>query len=220
MSAPAFASFGGARASELDLAIPLYGMWSADVTIALDDAVPATGALVIGNLTLQGFVYRQALYGGSRRLRLIAGFGGWRKAVPAQQYSLSSGVRASLLLGDVAKLIGEKVNVASDHVVGPTYTRAAGIAADLLADLAGDAWYIDVAGVTQLAPWPTGSIRSSFLVTDQDGAAGRITVATEDYAEWLPGKTFSSPFTDGTYTTRGIELHVNNDGIARVEVLT
>lgn len=215
-----FASFGGARASMLDLAIPLYGMWSADVTIALDDAVPDTGPLVVGNLTLQGFVYRQALYGGSRRLRLVAGYGGWRKPVPAQQYSLSSGVRASLLLGDAAKLVGERVNVPNDRIVGSTYTRTAGLAADLLAELAGDAWFIDAAGVTQIAAWPTGAIRSSFLVTDQDGASGRITVATEDYAEWMPGKTFSSPFTQGTYTTRGIELHVNNEGVARVEVLT
>lgn len=215
-----FASYAGARAASLALVLPLYGLWSADVTIALDDAVPDTGALVIGNMTLQGAVRRQALYGGSRRLRLVGGFGGWQKPVPAQQYSLSSGVRASLLLSDAAKLVGEKVNVPNDRVVGSTYTRAKGPASTLRDELAGDAWYIDASGTTQIAAWPTGSIRSQFLVTDQDGAAGTITIATEDYAEWLPGKTFSSPFIVGTYTVQGLQLTVRDNGVARVEVLT
>lgn len=215
-----FASFAGARASNVDLVIPLYGLWSADVLIALDDAVPDTGALVVGNLTLQGFVLRQALYGGSRRLRLIGGFGGWRKPVPAQQYTLSSGVRASLLLSDAAKLVGERVNVPNDAVIASTYTRAAGPASLLLSDVAGESWYVDAAGVTQIAAWPTAPIQSQFTVTNQDGAAGTITVATEDYAEWVPGKTFSSPFTVGTFTVRGLELMMKDDGIARIEVLT
>jgi hypothetical protein len=215
-----FASFAGALAASVNLVIPLYGLWSADVLISLDDEVPDMGALVVGNMTMQGFVARQALYGGSRKLRVIGGFGGWRKPVPAQQYSLSSGVRASLLLSDAAKLVGERVNVPSDYVLGSTYTRAAGPASLLLSDVAGVSWYVDKAGVTQLAAWPTAPIQSHFDVTAQEGADGTITVATEDYAEWVPGKTFSSPFTLGTYTVRGLELDVKTDGIARVEVLT
>jgi hypothetical protein len=215
-----FASYAGARAAFVDLVIPLYGLWSADVTIALDDAVPGTGPLVVGNMTLQGFVARQALYGGSRRLRLIGGFGGWRKPIPSQQYSLKSGVRLSLLLNDAAKLVGERVNVPNDSVIGSTFTRVAGPASLLLSDLAGESWYIDAAGVTQVATWPTAPIQSHFDVIAQDGAAGAIFIATEDYAEWVPGKTFSSPFTVGAYTVRGLELTVKDDGIARVEVLT
>lgn len=215
-----FASYAGARAVTLSLVIPLYGLWSADVTIALDDAVTDTGALVVGNMTRQGAVRRQALYGGSRRVRLVGGFGGWRKPVPAQQYRLSSGVRASLLLGDAARLVGERVNVQNDRVIGSTYSRRNDLASALLADVAGDAWYIDAAGITQVAPWPTAAIRSEFVVVDQDGAAGTITIATEDYAEWVPGKTFSSPFLEGTYTVQGVHITVKPDGVARVEVLT
>lgn len=215
-----FSSFAGARVAGGTLTIPLYGMWSADMLIALDDAVPDTGPLVIGNLTFAGFVYRQALYGGSRLLRIIGGFGGWRKVVPGQQYSLSSGVRASLLMADVAKLVGERVNVPNDQVVGASFTRAEGPASLLLSELAGASWYIDAAGVTQLAPWPTAPIRSLYDVIDYDGARGCVTIATEDYAEWLPGKTFQSPFFDGTLTACGVEMRVHDDGVARVEVLT
>jgi hypothetical protein len=215
-----FASYAGARAVSVALVIPLYGLWTADMLIALDDPVPDTGALVLGNMTLQGAILRQALYGGSRRLRLVGGFGGWPKPVPALQYRLSSGVRASLLIGDAAKLVGERVNVPDDRVVGETYTRVAGPASLLLSDLAGKAWYVDAGGTTQLAAWPTAPIRSEFLVTNQDGAAGVITLATEDYAEWVPGKTFQSVFTAGTYTARGVAITVKGDGVARVEVLT
>jgi hypothetical protein len=215
-----FASYAGARVASAFPVIPLYGRWTADILIALDDAVPDTGALVIGNMSLQGAVYRQALYGGSRKVRLVGGFGGWQKDVPAQQYKLSNGVRASLLLGDAARLVGERVNVPNDRVVGETFTRAEGPASLLLTEIAGASWYIDAAGVTQIAAWPTAPIRSPFIVTDQDGARGTITVATEDYAEWVPGKTFTSVFTVGTATVQGVAINVRDDGVARIEVLT
>jgi hypothetical protein len=215
-----FAAYAGARAAMVSLVVPRYGRWSADVLIALDDAVPDVGALVFGNLTLRGAVRRQALYGGSRSLRLVGGFGGWQKDVPAQQYKLSSGVRASLLLGDAARIVGERVNVPSDRVVGDTFTRANAPAAQLLAELAGLVWYVDASGMTQIADWPTGQIRSEFIVVDQKGGAGVVKVATEDYAEWMPNKTFTSAFTQGTATVCGVRFGVELDGVARVEVLT
>jgi transcriptional regulator with GAF, ATPase, and Fis domain len=89
-----FASYAGARIVSLSLIVPLYGLWTADVLVPLDGSVPDTGAIVIGNATYHGAVLRQALYGGSRRLRIIGGFGGWRKPVQAQQYRLSADNRA------------------------------------------------------------------------------------------------------------------------------
>jgi len=215
-----FASYASARAATVSLVVPRYGRWSADVLVALDDVVPDVGPLVFGNLTLQGAVRRQALYGGSRSLRLVGGFNGWQKDVPAQQYRLSSGVRASLLLGDAARIVGERVNVPSDRVVGDTFTRANAPAAQLLAELAGAFWYVDASGTTQIADWPAAPIRSEFVVIDQKGGAGVVTIATEDYAEWMPNKSFTSVFTQGTATVCGVRMHVSADGIARVEVLT
>lgn len=215
-----FASYASARAATVSLVVPRYGRWSANVLVALDDVVPDVGTLILGNLTLQGAVRRQALYGGSRALRLVGGFYGWQKNVPAQQYKLSSGVRASLLLGDAARLVGERVNVPVDRVVGETYTRAEGPASQLLAELAGTVWYVDASGTTQIADWPSTPVRSEFIVVDQKGDAGVVTIATEDYAEWMPGKTFTSVFTQGTLTVCGTRINVASDGVARVEVLT
>lgn len=215
-----FASYASARAATVSLVVPRYGRWSADVLCALDDAVPDVGALVVGNMSLQGAVRRQALYGGSRSIRLVGGFNGWPKVVPAQQYKLSNGVRASLLLGDAARIVGERVNVPADRVVGETFLRAQAPASQLLAELAGAFWYIDASGTTQVADWPSAPIRSEFVVIDQKGGAGTVTIATEDYAEWMPNKTFTSVFTQGTATVCGVRINVASDGVSRVEVLT
>lgn len=215
-----FASLSGVRVVTLSLTIPLYGMWSADVALAGTQAVPELVTLAVGNLSMHGAVYRQVVFAGQRTLRLVAGFGGWRKPVRRQQYQLESGVRLSTVIGDAANAVGERVVVDVDRVLGRDWTRRAGPASDELRRVAGATWRIDSAGTTRLDAWPVRPVRSQFNVVDQDGGRGVVEVATEDYAAWLPGATFSNAVVAPAQKNAGVTLSIEKDGRARLTVMT
>lgn len=215
-----FASYSGVRITNGHIAIPRYGMWSGDVSLSEDVDVRETDSLVIGNLSMVGHVYRQAKFGGELRCRLIGGYGGWRTKIPKKQYSFNSGVKLSTVLKDAATESGEKIVITNDRVIGNGFVREEAMASRVLRQLAGEFWYIDPAGVTQVKDWPSKAIRSAFTVENQEGAQGRLSIATEDYASWLPGSQFSYATLDGTFTNGGVEFHFQNDGRLRLEVLT
>jgi len=215
-----FASFAGLRLFAGSIIIPLYGMWSADISFASVDAATDNGQLVMGDLALQGHLRRQAVYGGARHARLVAGTGGWPQMLAARQYKLSSGVMRGMVLRDAAREVGESVEIGSDSSVGSVWTREAGPAERTLRALAGSDWHTDSGGTVRIEPWPSTAINVPFDVVEHHPASGRITLATEHYAAWMPGTTFRSPFVDGVLTNRGVRFFFDDKGTARVEVMT
>jgi hypothetical protein len=219
-----FATVAGFPIVSGELMIPLAGCWTADVHLASANDVSGPVEVVIGNLTLQGTVYRSQAYGGQTRARIVGGKGGWRTVVDKQGYGSGSGVKVSHILGDVASACGETVNVPADTSVGNSFTRAEAIASDVLWQLVSlgaiPSWYVDNAGVTQAAYRPTTTIATPFTVTDQKPDQGLVVVATEDYASWLPGCTFTNPLIQGSYVNGGVNYVWTNDGQFRFEVLT
>lgn len=219
-----FASVAGHQVVSGSLLIPLVGTWTADLHLATDQPVAGAVTVVLGNLTLHGAVVRSQAYGGQTRARLVGGYGGWRSTVPDQGYGSGSGVKLSHVLGDVASACGERVNVAADRSVGAAYTRADGPASDVLWNLVAQgvipAWRVDTAGVTQVTAWPATTVGTPFTVTDQRPDEGLVVVATEDYAAWLPGCSFTAPQLAGSLTNAGVNYVFDNDGTFRLEVLT
>lgn len=221
-----FASVAGFQIVSGTLIIPLTGMWTADLRISTQNPVSGNVTVIIGNLTLQGFVYRSEFYGGQTRARLVAGYGGWRQIISAQGYGSSSGVKLSTIMNDAALACGETVNVPNDMSVGNAYIRMATYASDNLWIMIQKgiipSWYIDPKGVTQLASWPTNNVSTTFTVTDQKPDEGLVEIATEDYASWMPGCTFSNYLLAPgvTYTSAGVHYTWDNDGKFRFEVLT
>jgi hypothetical protein len=119
------------------------------------------------------------------------------------------------------------VNVPTDANVGNGYARASfdsSVAADVLwhmIDLGfALSWYVDANGITQIASWPSSAVTTPFTVTDQQADQGVCHIATEDYASWLPGCTFTSPLVSGTFTSAGVEYEWSPDGKFRFKVLT
>ena len=155
-----FATVAGFPIVAGELLIPLVGAWTADVHLATANELSGPVEVVIGNLTLQGFVYRSQAYGGQTRARIVAGAGGWRTVVDKQGYGSSNGVKVSHILGDVASAVGETVNVPADASVGNSFTRAEAVASDVLWQLVSSgaipSWYVDNAGTTQATYRPTG----------------------------------------------------------------
>lgn len=202
------------------ITIPVYGLWSGDVSLAGDQPISTNTTLVLGNLSLACNVYRQAVFSGSRACRIVGGFGGWRQTVVAKQYALSSGVKLSTVLGDVALEVGERVNVPSDRIVGTGWVRERSPASRTLRLLAGENWYCDPNGVVQIAAWPSTAVPTDFSVINQIPSKGVVEIATEDYASWLPNTTFSSPSLSGTYTNGGVTYRFQDNGTFRLEVMT
>jgi hypothetical protein len=222
-----FSSFQGLQIVSGELSIPLIGTWTADLQLAGAGTVSGTGPLVIGNLTLTGTVFRADSYGGQTHARIVGGNGGWRTQIKSQGYGSPSGVMMSMILGDAASACGETVNVSNDVGIGNGYARASfdsSVAGDVLwhmIDLGfATSWYVDPNGVTQIAAWPSTTVTTPFTVTDQRADKGRITIATEDYASWLPGCSFSNPLLNGTFTSAGVEYVWTPDGKFRFKVLT
>lgn len=218
MSGP-FAALNGRRIISGSVTFPYYGAWVADVTLSVSDTIPTLSTLTLEDLTLSCAVYRQFSFAGSRSARLVGGFGGWRKQIPAQAYQNSGGIKASLLLGDAASLVGEKVNVVSDQTVGSIFVREAAPAQRLLRQVAGSIWWIDAKGTTQVGPRSGSAIISSFTVITWSGAKGKFEIATEKLSDWMPGQTFTSPTVTATQTIGSTTIAIDNDGQLRLTVL-
>lgn len=212
----------GARCSAASLTIPMYGAWSADASLATD-AGPASGGkceFAIGTLEMNGTARRAAAFAGGRRVRIVAGGGGWRKVLPPRSYSHDAGVRKASVLEDAARESGEQVKVAADRVLGRSWVRDRGKAERVLRRLSGGVWYVDNAGVTQVRDRDTSQITSPFTVVSWDGARGRFEIATEAYQDWVPGRTFVSPTVPDAQTVSLVSLTADNNGKIRLVVLT
>ncbi len=217
MSKP-FATLNGIPIMSGTLAVPSVGMWTADIAINTDDAISGAAVVVLGNLTLAGTVVRSAPFAGQTRARIVGGSGGWRKRLQERPYSDPNGVSLSMVLGDAARECSEKLGPVSG-AVGPFYARPDDMASFSLRAFC-PAWYIDTAGVTQIASWPVKSVSTPFTVIDQRADEGVVEIATEDYAAWLPGASFTAPTMTGTFQCAGVVYKFDPDGTFRLQVMT
>lgn len=222
MSGP-FASVNGIRVVEGSLTLPIYGAWVADFKLATPDPMPAAATVTLGNLSLIGTALRTAPFVGAREWRGVAGAHGWQGTLQPRAYG-NSQVMLSTVLQDAALELGESVNVQADVSLGGGYTRPLGQAgpptgAELLYQL-GVNWWIDNAGVTQIGTRTTQAIApGTFQVMSERSGYGLFDIATEDYASWVPGSTFTAPTVTGTVTVSSVSFAMTNDGVLRLAVL-
>lgn len=219
MSGP-YLALNGRRIVSARVTVPFYGAWCADVTLAIADTIPLTSVLTIGDLTLNGTIFRMASFSGSRSARLVGGGAGWRKVIPAQAYYNPLGVRASIVLGDAASIVGERLNLVTDSVLGTSYVREAAPAERVLRLIAGAQWWIDSSGVTQVGPRAGGAITSPFQIINWSGGKGWFDVSTETLSDWMPGRTFSNSNVTKAQQIGMVTYVADNDGKLRVNVLS
>ena len=220
-----YATLNGGRVVSAHVEIPYYGTWTADVTLAADTVLAAEDVLTIGDLSLKGFVQRVFDFAGSRTCRLVGGYGGWQKTIPAKAYLLPSGVPVSMVLGDAAQECGEQwgtldLSSYASGVLASSWVRERAAAQRVLRLLAGALWWVDGTGATRLAPRASTAIGSAFQAIKYSGGRGRFEIATETIGDWMPGRTFSSPTVPTPQTVSLSSVDVTNDGTLRVVVLT
>ena len=193
-----YASINGVTVVRGQTAIPAWGIWHADLWC--DRAIPITSpaTLTIADLTATCTVVRSVDWTGQRGVRVVGGYGGWRRAVPGQQYSNPAGLNASTVISDTAADVGEQVVLATDRQIGTQWLREASAASDVLQSIAPGAWWMGLDGVTHVGPRATGAITGTFTATWVDQPGNIVRIATENPAEWLPGKTYAGPQVRGT----------------------
>lgn len=215
-----FAELNGAQIAEGRITIPAYGAPHADVTLVKELPSVAPGSpLVVGDLTLTMTPWRPVVpFQGKTRLRMIGGFGGWRSVLPPFPYKLPQGVKLSLVLGDAARSVKEKLVLGEDRSLGKFYVRERAPASRLLNSLVPNAWWIDPDGTTRTGARASSTIASTFTVVSFDGARGVASIATEHLKDFVPGRTMSGG-TLATMITIDSIVHTISKGAIRTEVL-
>ncbi len=184
----AYAALNGTPVTRARIVLPLTGIWHADVW--LDRVVDVSGSqtLAVGPWSGTCSVLRAIDFAGQRMLRLVGGAGKW-PSIPTTPL-FWAGAQLSTILGDVASAVGEQVNVVSDRTVSPFYVMdGATPASTVLQDLAGDGWWMDLAGVTQIGTRPTPTIASPFTLRDVENRnSGQLPFRLSENAGGLPGR--------------------------------
>lgn len=217
-------TFAGSRVYRGSVTIPAYGLWAGDLYFADDATLPSSAPLVLGDLTMPAHVYRTRAFAGHRNSRVVGGLaGGWMLPVTAQEYANPPGLTLSLVLGDLAASVGERVTITGDHAFGAFFFRRAGPAKRVLDQLAGPTgWWLDpTTGVVQVgATRRSDPISTAFTVHDFNGETGRATISTENPADWMPGRTWTAPTVTDPQTISTVWHTIDEAGTMRTTVLS
>jgi hypothetical protein len=181
-------TLNGYAASAAVVSIPGVGLWYAGVDLV--EAVALSGAVTLQvlDVTFAGFVVSGGVVDGRARYRVVAGAGGWGRALPPRAYANDAGLPVSKLVADAAAEAGEPalVNVPAT-TLGPHFNRPALPASFVLNLLAPRAWYAGLDGIVTFGARP--ELPPSALPVVERNPAGRcVTVAlTDTAAGLLPG---------------------------------
>jgi hypothetical protein len=161
------------------------GAWLADLELSADsvqqNGVP-TGKVVVvfGGVSLSGTIDPTASgsFGPTARVRVVAGGGGWGNLPPAQDWAADNGVLSTTVYQSTAAAVGEVVNdVTPQYFSGVQFVRSS---QDPASAVFRDAqWWVDFAGVTQVAPRPPGVADPSLVIRDWDPVSAKVTFSTD-----------------------------------------
>lgn len=218
-----WSSLNGERIISGIITIPYNGLWSAEVILALSTNISTNCTLIIGDLTLDGYAIRMASFAGSRSVRIVGGFGGWRKNLTARQYKYSGIIKLSTILTHAAIEVGEQIYIdpIKDIVIvnNETYIRQKAPAQRLLNELYPN-WWISPDGITQIADRSNLLITTPFTVIGYSGSTGKVQIATENISDFLPGRTYTSATISTPQTISSTTINIEpKTGVVRLEIL-
>lgn len=161
------ATLEGVTSTRGRVQIPAWGAWWADVDLVDAESLSGSVTLTVLDQTLIGTAVSGGPANGRASYRIVGGAGGWGQMADAKSYANDAGVRASIVLGDLADAVGETMTDAPTTQLGPHYARQAGLASQTLNALCPQSWHIGLDGVTR------GALRAA---ATYDGDAPRVRV--------------------------------------------
>ncbi len=185
------ATLAGFPVTDGKLQISKWGCSYADVQLDGEHAVSGDVELKISDLTVQCHVLASRPVKGRTPVRLVTGKGGWGNTIPEKSYVDDAGVTARAVLEDAAREVGETFESASvslDVRLGPSWTRPAGPARDVLNLIAPRGWYVGEDGVTRIGARTGGEVGATVpRLQEVDHARALVVLAPVSIATILPG---------------------------------
>lgn len=178
--------------------------WSGCPTLeaaSQEEVTPASGLVttLLGDLSLVATLLpaRSGMFAGGWAGFGVGGRNGWGKYLPAKGYRSPFGVVDAQVFADAAREAGELPPVVqAPQPIGGGYVRRGDrVASQVFAKLPGSQlWWVDPAtGVTQVGLRPPRTVTAQFDLIANDTSRGRLTVATDSPAQFVPGATFIDP---------------------------
>jgi hypothetical protein len=213
------ASLNGIQIQTGKIVFPYYGPWVGDFTLSNAPEDTVTDAVIVfAGLELKGTVFRGGSFLGNGSFRVVGGKGGWKKRIPPKFYQSSFGIRLKQVLGDAAREVEETIQVDQDGTLGQFFARRAAPAGRILWQLA-PTWWVRADGVTQVGAREPTVITTPFdVLNETNPSEGRVILATDTPASWLPGCVFTAPTI--TQKTVSTVIHHLSPNALRTEILT
>lgn len=200
----------GVRATMVQLLMPFFGVWVADVDLDPDLPTIPSGkvALTIGTSSLVGTVDARSSgkFGEKGKARVVAGGGGWEKTIGPQPFDNKVAVLSSSVLASTAAEVGEQVVDTAPVNFGRHYIRHAGPASSVLA---GRDWYVNAEGVTIVGPRALVPMTPAIEVLGWDPIEQRAELASD--APIFPGTILVDP-KFGPVTVRDVAQTFSSSG--------
>lgn len=181
----------------LELALPRLGAWRADVVLASGSPPEGEVTMIVGDLTLAGYVERGGLDSADRPHLVVVGGAGWERPLEDPlSYQSDAGVRLRTVLSDLAALAEEPLEQPADTSVGQHFEAIPSRSGDTrLRDVleslrrAGHLppWRVDVDGVMRFGERVGEDITARARVLRRNAAAGMVSLGVDSVALALPG---------------------------------
>ncbi len=169
------------------LHVPAWGCWHANIVLASEKTLSGKVTLKFGDAAYKGAVVSGGVYLGRSHYKIVGGAGGWGKQVSAKSYANDAGVKASLVLGDLASEVGETLVVSADKAVGVAFVRHAGRASQALQEIFPSGWYVDETGTTRTGARASSTLRRKVTQGETDKATGTVQILSDEIADLVPG---------------------------------
>ncbi len=211
-----YASVAGQPVTELRIHVPGQGPWFADADFVDEPDVSGLVAIAVGELGLMGTVVERfaGTHGLQRRVRIVAGAGGWSSLLSSKGYHNDAGIRARTVADDAAREAGETIGTFEPGAerIGVDYVRQAGPASRVLEDvISGAPWWVAFDGVTHVGARATSTPRDgSYEVLEHDPRSRLVVLAVDDPRDIAIGSVLSARL-DEPQTVRELEIVVGEN---------
>jgi hypothetical protein len=206
---------------KLALYQPWIGPWWAEALMVEDHAHTGAVTLTVGDTIWQGTVDPSAsgMHQQRARVRIVAGGGGWGKALEPKGYHNDARVSARLVADDAARAVGE--TLAPDgfaplsNQLQTTYTRTAGPASQALEYAAGgEPWWVAPDGSTHVGRRDTPTADGAMYdVLEYDPSEQRALLSTDIISAIGVGFVLDNPPLEAPITVRDLTIRISPAGL-------
>jgi hypothetical protein len=216
-------SLGGVVLTRAVFSEPFKGVWFASCeTTAPEDFAPDDRGLfelVMGSRSLFGTIVNpqgQTPSGGTKRVEVVGGFGGWGQSATPKPYQSQAGVTSRAVAQDAATDAGEVLKAFAPKLdrLGTYYSRTDAAYAQALSDAAsGSAWWVADDGETVVGDRDASDVDTlKVSVLDYDQETDRVLLAVTDPADVVAGQTLRFPELPMPFVIRTLDLSFKASG--------